>query len=89
MNTWDIIVGIYLVLTMAFFGIAAILTQSEIKDRSDFRMVLFGGTLNVFRYYRHLRNKHEKLSARFKLFLLAHLNFLLCAIVCVITAFSH
>ncbi len=82
-------IGIYLVFTMAFFGITAILAQREIKARPDFRMVLFAGTLNVYRYYRHLRNNHEKLSARFKLFLLAHLNFLLCAIMFVITAFFH
>ena len=80
---------LYLAFGMAFFGITAILAQREIKARGDFRMVLFGGTLNVYRYYRHLRDNHEKLSARFKLFLLAHLNFLLCVVVVVITAFSH
>jgi len=75
---------IYFALTIAFFGITAILAQREIKARQDFEMISFGGTLNVYRYYRHLRNKHEKLSVRFKLFLLAQLNFIFCL---AITAF--
>ena len=89
MHTWDLMVVGYFAFTATFFGITAILAQREIKARQDFKMVLFGGTLNVYRYYRHLRNKHEKLSARFKLFLLAHLNFVICAIVFVIRAFSR
>ena len=88
-RTWNFIVGMYLVFTMAFFGITAILAQREIKARLDFQMVLFGGTLNVYRYYRHLRKTHEELSPRFKLFLLAHLNFLFCTIVLVIIALSR
>ena len=74
----------YVVLTVAFFGITGILAQREIKTRQDFKMVLFGGTLNVYRYYRYLRNKHETPSTRFKLFLLAHLNFALCVTVFVV-----
>ena len=89
MGTWDFMVVLYLAFTMFFFGITAILIHREIKARPDFRMVLFGGTLNVYRYYRHLKNNYQKLSPRFKLFLLAHLNFLLCAALFVITAFSH
>lgn len=89
MKTWDLMIGIYFVFTIIFFGFTAILTQREIKARTDFQMVLFGGTLNVLRYYRYLKNNHEKLSTRFKLFLLAHLNFLLCAIIILITAFSQ
>ena len=89
MTTWNFIIGIYLLFTIVLFGITAILTHREIRARSDFQMVLFGGTLNVFRYYRHLRNNNERLSANLKLFLFAHLNFLICAIVFVVTAFSH
>jgi len=87
-RTLDFVVAIYLAFSVAFFGITAILAQREIKARSDFRMVMFGGTLNVYRYCGHLKNKHEKPSAKFKLFLLAHLNFLLCAVVFVISAFT-
>ena len=89
MLTWDFIVSVYTAFTIAFFGISAILVGREIKARSDFQMVMFGGTLNVYRYYRHLRNKDEELSIRFKLFLLAHLNFVLWAIVFMSTAVFH
>jgi hypothetical protein len=89
MRNWNFIVEIYLAFTMVFFGITAILAQREIKARSDFQMILLGGTLNVYRYYRHLRNNHEELTTRFRLFLLAHLNFVLCVIVFVISAFFY
>jgi hypothetical protein len=89
MGTLDLVVGIYLAFTVAFFGITAIFAQREIKARADFRMARFGGTLNAYRHYRHLRNNFEKPSARFKFFLLVHLNFLLCAIVFVIAAFAR
>jgi hypothetical protein len=87
--TWDLFVKIYLAFTVTFFGITAILVQREIKARQDFKILFFGGTLNVFRYYAHLRKNHEALSTRFKLCLLAHFNFLVCVIVFVITAFSQ
>ena len=89
MTTWDFIVEIYLVLSIVYFGITAIYVQREVKARRDFKLVLFGGTLNVFRYYRHLRSNHEKLSTRFKLLLFAHINFLVCIIVFLITALSR
>jgi hypothetical protein len=84
MYSWDFMIEIYIWLTVAFFGITGILAQREINTRQDFKMVFFGGTLNIYRYYRYLRNKHETPSARFKLFLLAHLNFALCVIVLVV-----
>jgi hypothetical protein len=89
MDMWDFMIEIYLAFTMVFFGLTAIAAGREINARHDFKMVLFGGTLNVYRYYIHLRANKEKLSTRFKLFLLAHLNFVLCAIVFLITALAR
>ncbi len=80
------LVAIYLVLTMVFFGVTAIATGREVKARRDFKMTLFGGTYNVYRYYKHLKMNNERFSTRFKLFLLAHLNFVLCIVVFVATA---
>ncbi len=80
------ILGIYFLLTMIFLGITAIIVGREIKARPDFKMAMFGGTLNSYRYYRHLKNKNEKVSPRFKLFLLAHFNFVLCVIAFIVTA---
>ena len=69
------LIVIYFVLTMIFFGITAITAGREIKARRDFKMALLGGTYNVYRYYKHLRDNKERFSPSFKLFLLAHLNF--------------
>jgi hypothetical protein len=82
------LLDVYLVLTMAFLGITAIAAGREIKARQDFRITPFGGTLNVYRYYRQVKNNQEKLSPRFKLFLLAHINLLLCVIVFVIASLA-
>ena len=89
MHTWALVVMLYLAFSATFFGITAILVQREVKARQDFKILLFGGTLNLFRYYAHLRKNHERLSTRFKLYLLSHFNFLVCVIVFVITAFPH
>ncbi len=77
----NIILQWYGVITVAFFGITAMLVQDEIKGRNDFELVTCGGTYNVFRYYRHLKNSHEKFSLKFKLLLLSHLNFLIFFVV--------
>jgi hypothetical protein len=82
-------VVVYFAFSATSFGITAILAQREIKGRKDFKRMLFGGTLNVYLYYRHLRNRHEKRGGRFKLFLLATLNSVISAIFFVITAFSR
>jgi hypothetical protein len=76
-------VFIYLAVTMVFFGVTAIVAGREMKARRDFKMALLGGTYNVYRYYKHLRMNNEGFSTMFKLFLLAHLNFAVCAIVSV------
>ena len=89
MQTLNLVVAIYVAFTAIFFGITAILLEREIKARQDFKILLFGGTLNVFRYYAHLRKNHERPSTRFKLCLLAHFNFLVCVIIFLVTAFSH
>jgi hypothetical protein len=70
---------------MAFFGITAIAAGREMKARRDFKMVLFGGTYNVYRYYKHLKANKERFSAGFTLFLLAHLNLAVCVVVFVVT----
>ncbi len=89
MHSLGFMVAIYLAFTATFFGITAILVQREIKARQDFKPLLVGGTLNVFRYYAHLRKNHERLSTRLKLCLLAHFNFLACVILFVVTGFSY
>lgn len=68
---------IYLIFTAILFGITALVALREIKSRTDFKMLSGGGTYNVYRYYRHLKNNNEKLSVGFKLFLIAHLNFVI------------
>jgi hypothetical protein len=75
------VVVIYLTLTIVFFGVTAIAAEREVRARLDFRMTLFGGTYNVYRYYKHLKMKEEAFSTTFKLFLWAHLNFALCVVV--------
>jgi len=89
MYTRDLMAMIYLASTATFFGVTVILVEREMKARHDFKPLFFGGTLNVFWYYAHLRKNHERLSTRFKLCLLAHFNFLVCVILFLTTAFSH
>lgn len=88
-QTLGFMILIYLAFTATFFGITVILLEREIKARQDFKPLLFGGTLNVFRYYAHLRRNNEPLSTRLKLCLLAHFNFLVCAILFLATPFFH
>jgi hypothetical protein len=78
---------VYLVFSTIFFGVAAILTQREINARKDFKMTPLAGTLNVYLYYKFQKERQEQLSTRFKMFLLAHLNFALCAVVFLFTFF--
>tara|TARA_B100001964_G_C14059961_1_gene520927 strand:- start:240 stop:515 length:276 start_codon:yes stop_codon:yes gene_type:complete len=78
---------IYIAFTATFFGITAILSGREIDKRTDFKMVTLGGTYNVYLYYKHIRKNNEQLSIRFKLFLIAHLNFILCIIAFLSCAF--
>jgi len=85
MTAWVSIVVIYLVFTMVFFGMTVIAAEREVRARRDFKMVLFGGTYNVYRYYKHLRTNNERFSMKFKLCLLAHLNFAVCVVVFVAT----
>ena len=79
---------IYLVFSTIFSGITGILTQREINTRKDFKMTPLAGTLNVYFYYKFLKERQEKLSPRLKMFLLALLNFAMCAIVFLFTAFE-
>lgn len=71
---------IYLVFSAVLFGITGIIAQREVKSRTDFKILLGGGTYNVYRYYVHLKKNNEKLSIGFKLFLIAHVNFIICTI---------
>lgn len=77
----------YLIFTIMLFGISAIIVQREINSRSDFKITLGGGTYNVYLYYEHLKKNNEKLSTGYKLFLVAHVNFIICFIVWVINFF--
>ena len=72
---------LYLAFSVTFFGVTAILAQREINARKDFKMTPLAGSLNVYFYYKHQKEKRENLSTNFKWFLFAHLNFALCAVV--------
>lgn len=71
------------------FAITAIIVQREVNSRSDFKITLGGGTYNVYRYYVHLKKNNEKLSISFKLFLIAHINFVIFIIVWIINFFQN
>lgn len=71
---------IYLIFTIMLFGITAIIVQREVNNRSDFKITLVGGTFNVYRYYGYLKKNNEKLSISYKLFIIAHVNLILCVI---------
>ena len=81
MPAWVDIILIYFAFTVVFFGLTSIGAGRQMKARRDFKGVLFGGTYNVYRYCKHLKANKERLSVGFKLFLLAHLNFVVCIIV--------
>ena len=72
---------VYLAFSTIFFGVTGILTQKEITAQKDFKMAPLAGTLNVYLYYKFQKERQEQLSPRFKMFLLAHMNFALCAVV--------
>lgn len=72
---------LYLAFSATFFGITAILTQREVNARKDFTMIPFAGSLNVYFYYKFLKERQEQLSPRFKMFLLAHMNLALSMVV--------
>jgi len=79
------VLEIYMALTVVFFGITVIAFGREVEGRPDFKPGLFGGTLNVYRYYKHLKRNNEKFSTRFRLFLMAQLNLGLFMIIFLIT----
>lgn len=79
---------VYLTFSTIFFGITGILAQREITARKDFKMTPLAGTLNVYFYYKFQKERQEQLSPRFKMFLLAHLNFALCAVVFLYVVFQ-
>ncbi len=79
---------VYLVFSTIFFGVTGILTQREINARKDFKMTPLAGTLNLYFYYKFQKERQERLSPRFKMFLLAHLNLALCAVVFLFAAFG-
>jgi hypothetical protein len=75
---------IYLIFTIILFGITGVIVQNEINRRTDFNKTLLGGTYNVYRYYKYLKDTDEKLSIGYKLFLIAHINFFICFVVWII-----
>jgi hypothetical protein len=77
---------IWLLFSIVFLGVTAILVNREIRSTSGSKETLFGGTLNAYRYYKYLRNNGRELSVPFRLFLLAHINFLLSVMAFVLAA---
>ena len=81
------IIQLYMVTSIALYGIAVILLQRE-AENNNFKMIpIFYGTYNVILYYRELKKRHEKLSKRFWFYLLASLNFIFCAITFLVGVF--
>jgi len=76
---------IYFPLTITIYGIACILLSREARNR-NVKFITFGGTYNVFVYYRELRKRNEKLSGRFWLYIASSANLILCMILFLIIA---
>lgn len=72
---------LYMAFSVTLFGVTGILTQREINARKDFKMTPLAGSLNVYFYYKHLKERQENVSTNFKWFLFAHFNFALSAVV--------
>jgi hypothetical protein len=72
---------VYIVITLVFLKVTYTAVAKEIKARPDFEMTGLGGTTNVYRYYRHLRQNNEKPGPMLKLLLLAYINLVICMIV--------
>ena len=86
MSILDLLPVLLLISAVTFFGATAILTGREIKTRQDFEMVMFAGSLNLYRYYRHVRRKGEKLTMTLRLFLWAHVGLALAMLIFVASA---
>jgi len=71
---------LYLAVTALFFALTAILTGREIKHRPDFKPVPMSGTFNVFLYVRFLKSRGEPVGLNVWLFVAAHVNLLVCAL---------
>lgn len=78
----------YLILTLVFLSTAYSAAAKEIKARSDFEMKGMGGTMKVYRYYRHLRKNNERPSRKLKLLFLAYANLVLCMIIFAVDVFG-
>ena len=86
--TFSFTMLIYFVLTLVFLSVTYSAAAREIKARPDFEMTGLGGTMNVYRYYRHLRKSDEKPSPKLKLLFLAYANLVLCMIVFAVDVFG-
>jgi hypothetical protein len=81
------LIELYIAITMMLFGIATILLLREFK-KNDFRVSPFSGTYAAYLYYKELKKTDKKITKTFWFYILANLNFLVCAIVFLISAFS-
>lgn len=70
----------YLYFTVIFFAITAINSGREMRAHPVFKPVPMSGTLNAFLFVRFQLHHGERVSMNLWLFLLAHVNGLVCAI---------
>ena len=71
----------YLVFSVAIFAIMAIIAGREIKADKEFKPMPTGGVLNLLYYYQYCRHNRKPISVNFWLFIAAHLNLLVCALI--------
>jgi len=79
---------LYLIVTVLFFAITSILTGREIKRHPYFKPVPMSGTLNVFLFARYLKSRNEPLGVNVWLFIAAHVNLAVCAILFLMRALN-
>ncbi len=69
----------YLYVTIILFVVTALTSGREMRAHPVFKPMPMSGTLNAFLFVRYQLHHGEPVSAHLWLFLLAHLNALICA----------
>jgi len=79
----------YLYFTIILFAITAISSGREMRAHPTFKPVPMSGTLNAFLFVRYQLHRGEPVSVNLWLFLLAHVNGLVCAILFFVRALPN
>jgi hypothetical protein len=82
----DSFIDLYIAITMTLFGISTIMLLRE-ANRNNFRMPFFSGTYGAILYYKEIKRQNKKVSKIFWFYILANLNFIICAITFLVRGF--